>query len=233
MEKKIYTTQQEVLGKIHPALVFLNEFKISIHKDIQEDLFNLIREAKNNGFDLVPISGHRDYERQRTIWNEKSLGNRAVLDDLSQEINVHELSDKQKLKSLLRFSAIPGFSRHHWGTDLDVIDSASLADDYSLKLIPQECEQGGPFCDFHTWLTQQVLNKKSFNFYRPYKIDKGFISPEPWHISHRIISEDFQNQLTLDFFIDTIKNSDIELKEEILKDAKNIFNNYVINFDPY
>ena len=38
----------------------------------------------------------------------------------------------------MRWSAIPGSSRHHWGTDLDVYDAAAVTPDYQVQLTPQE-----------------------------------------------------------------------------------------------
>ena len=51
--------------------------------------------------------------------------------------------------------AIPGTSRHHWGTDLDVYDAAALPADYRLELSPAEVAPGGLFDSLHRWLDER------------------------------------------------------------------------------
>jgi len=42
------------------------------------------------------------------------------------------------VRAILHWSALPGASRHHWGTEIDVIDRAALADGRKAQLIPAE-----------------------------------------------------------------------------------------------
>ena len=94
------------------------------------------------------------------------------------------LSAEQQLHAILRFSAIPGTSRHHWGTDLDVFDAAALPQDYQLQLSPQEVAPGGMFDPLHCWLDQRMAAGEVHGFFRPYGQDRGGVAPERWHLSY-------------------------------------------------
>jgi len=43
------------------------------------------------------------------------------------------LRASEKIASILRWSALPGTSRHHWGTDLDIIDAKALTAEMKVQ----------------------------------------------------------------------------------------------------
>ena len=92
--------------------------------------------AKNAGFNLQPASTFRDFERQKLIWNAKFNGERKVHDDKGNAIELEGLSDWQKCQAILRWSAVPGASRHHWGTEIDFFDPDVLPEGKKLMLEP-------------------------------------------------------------------------------------------------
>ncbi|MCB9651596.1 MAG: M15 family metallopeptidase [Deltaproteobacteria bacterium] len=69
------------------------------------------------------------------------------------------------LRAILNWSALPGGSRHHWGTEMDVVDLAAVPPDYRVRLLPDEVAPGGPFHPLHQWLDE---NLERFGFFRPY-----------------------------------------------------------------
>ena len=150
--------------------------------------------ALSNQIDLTLASSFRSFERQRLIWNRKFSGESPVFDyDGSKIAHWSELSDLQKCISILRWSALPGASRHHWGTDLDVYSKNKLPLGYQLQLIPEEyCEQG-IFHELTTWLDQNMVN---FGFYRPYALDLGGVSAESWHLSFYPESSELLKQIS-------------------------------------
>ena len=78
------------------------------------------------------------------------------------------------------YSALPGASRHHFGTDLDIYDTRPIDDDYQLQLTPDEYSTMAHLLSLR-WLEH---NLEKYGFYRPYQEYKGGVAPEPWHISH-------------------------------------------------
>ena len=70
--------------------------------------------AKKEGIILEIVSGYRSYDRQKSIWNRKYKSNEAS-----------GLSPKKNIHKIIEYSTLPGTSRHHWGTDVDIIDGAT------------------------------------------------------------------------------------------------------------
>ena len=105
----------------------------------------LQEDARAAGFELAIASSFRSYSRQLAIWNGKASGQRRVHDDAGRDVDVTALAPGDRLRAILRYSAIPGTSRHHWGTDLDVYDAAVVPAGYQLELSPQEVAPGGLF----------------------------------------------------------------------------------------
>jgi LAS superfamily LD-carboxypeptidase LdcB len=136
------------------------------------------------GFDLVAASTHRSFDRQLHIWNCKAAGIRPVFSDHGAEIDLQALSPAERVHAILRFSALPGASRHHWGTDLDVFDAAAVSGGYRVQLSPDEVEAGGPFAPLHDWLDACMSAGESEGFFRPYNVDRGGVAAERWHLSY-------------------------------------------------
>ena len=148
------------------------------------------------GFAPKVVSGFRDFERQRTIWNAKAKGLRPLLDSDGRELDVAQLSPAETAFAILRWSALPGGSRHHWGTDFDVIDAAAVPEDYRVQLTPEEVCDEGVFGSFHCWLDERIASGKSYGLFRPYAEDRGGVAPERWHLSYAPRAKEFQQLLS-------------------------------------
>ena len=153
-------------------------------------------DARKVGFELAIASSFRSFTRQLAIWNGKANGARPVHDDRGRVVEMAALPPLEQLYAILRYSAIPGASRHHWGTDLDIYDAAAVAPDYVLQLSPQEVAGGGVFDPLHCWLDEIITAGKSRGFYRPYARDHGGVAPERWHLSYAPLSTGCCEQLT-------------------------------------
>jgi LAS superfamily LD-carboxypeptidase LdcB len=140
--------------------------------------------AADAGFDLAAASAHRSFDRQLYIWNRKAAGIRPVFSDDGAEVDLQALSPSGRVHAILRYSALPGASRHHWGTDLDVFDAAAVGVDYCVRLSPDEVAAGGPFAPLHDWLDERMASGESEGFYRPYDVDRGGVATERWHLSY-------------------------------------------------
>ena len=169
---------------------------------------------------------HRSFQRQLVIWNEKVTGHRPLYSDNGTILNVRQLSERDLLYKILRWSALPGTSRHHWGTDIDVIDISSIPTNYQVKLIVDETQNGGIFSRLHQSL--DVICDETFDFFRPYSSDSGGVAPEPWHLSYRPIAEKYRQILTKDILADFLVNQPILLKYTIIEELDEIFSRFVI-----
>jgi hypothetical protein len=141
------------------------------------------------------------------------------------------LSAQDKLHAILRFSAIPGTSRHHWGTDLDIYDAAAMSPDYQLQLSPQEVAAGGLFDPLHCWLDERMAAGESRGFYRPYASDCGGVAPERWHLSYAPLSADYAQCCDGALFTDCWNCEEgaqaLLLREEIEANLDDILARYV------
>lgn len=169
---------------------------IKVHEAIVEPFKALRDRAANEGIDLAVASGFRSYHRQKTIFDEKWQGKRSVLSDDDSLLDRSEFEDSDWLDRILRFSALPGTSRHHWGTDIDVFDRAALSTGQQPALLPSEYQATGVFSRLGEWLQQHTARDSAEGFFRPYDIDTGGVSVEPWHLSFRPTAERFAEQMS-------------------------------------
>jgi LAS superfamily LD-carboxypeptidase LdcB len=191
----------------------------------------LQKDARQAGFELVIASSYRPFARQLAIWNGKASGARPVYDDQGQQVSIEQLSSTEQLHAILRFSAIPGTSRHHWGTDLDVFDAGAVATGYQVQLSVQEVEAGGVFDPLHRWLDARMAAGDSHGFYRPYDKDRGGVAPERWHLSYAPLSvtctANWCSEMLLSCWEGQALPEELLLRAEIEADLTGIIAQYV------
>ena len=138
--------------------------------------------AAQDNVDMQIVSSYRGFDRQLQIWQNKWIGKATLLDADENKLDTSSLSDQQKILAILTWSALPGASRHHWGTDLDVYDKNSVEHaQHDFQLVCSEYDQG-PCSKLNHWLTEHAIK---FGFDRPYAQYKGGIAREPWHLSFK------------------------------------------------
>lgn len=135
--------------------------------------------AKQDGIHLKIVSSYRSYFDQKRIWNRKY-----------KAFTKEGLSPKEAIKKIITYSTLPGTSRHHWGTDIDIIDSIPKVN--GDVLLAKHFE-GGSYQKLYQWLK---LHAASFGFELVYTNQddrKGFFY-EPWHYSFASLSKPFLTQ---------------------------------------
>ncbi|WP_325891922.1 M15 family metallopeptidase [Grimontia sp. NTOU-MAR1] len=198
---------------------------LMLHKEVQADFLALQSSAEKAGFELTIASSFRDFNRQQMIWDNKFNGLRPMLDGNGNPLDTSQLNDDDKVRAILRWSALPGASRHHWGTDIDIYARNLLPEGISIQLEPWEYLTGHqkPFFD---WL---LANMKTHGFYLPYREDRGGVAFEPWHISHIPTTQGALDILTPDALRTAIASSNIAGRETVLNQLDWIYSQYVSN----
>ena len=171
-EKKMYLTgkfdplQREDFVLI-PTQYVLGGNKMYLRKETLDAFLKMAEIAKEDKIDLKIASATRNFDYQKDIWNKKWSGTTIVDgEDLSKSIP----DEQERFKKILEYSAVPGTSRHHWGTDID-ISNVNL-EYFKTKAGKKE----------YDWLTK---NAPLFGFCQTYNL-KGSVRPtgyneEKWH----------------------------------------------------
>lgn len=184
-----------------------------VDQEIVPDLQRLIAAAREEGFELRIESAYRSFEKQLSIWNRKASGQLPLLSE--KGIPMERPSDEEELMyAILTWSALPGASRHHLGTDIDVVDGASCPEGYEVQLTPDECT--GMFAKFHQFLTERMEQENAFGFSRVFIPGRGKIRPEGWHIAHLPTSRKRLETFSLATLRNIYENSEMACKKVVL-----------------
>ena len=219
---------RQLTGRDRGHLVALEEPRCILHKAVVRPFLAMRDAAAGAGFDLIPVSSFRDFERQRAIWNAKFRGERPALDKAGRRVNMAALAPGARVETILLWSALPGMSRHHWGSDVDVADGHAMAAGYSLRLELDEYRRGGPFAALSAWL---AANMRRFGFYRPYTRRGSGVQPEPWHLSYAPVARPALAKMTLALLAEAIAGEGVEGEAEILSRLPVIRERYLLDVD--
>lgn len=198
---------------------------IKLHPDVIAPLRALQDSARQAGFDLQVCSGFRSFDRQLTIWNEKLAGQRPVFNAEGRRLQLETLTPWEQVQVVLRYSALPGASRHHWGSDLDIYDAAALPDGYRLQLTEVEVEPGGIMAPLHDWLDKKLQD--SDDFFRPYVKDNGGIAPERWHLSYKPVANLFSERINVRLLSEVILGANMQQRDTVLAHLEEIFARFI------
>lgn len=138
--------------------------------------FGAMRKAAlQDGVELIIVSAFRNFSRQKAIWEAKWNGKRLL--EGKENAKTHYPDPANRARAILRYSSMPGTSRHHWGTDLDLnrLNNNYFASGEGLKI--------------YEWLK---ANAATYGFCQPYTA-KGPQRPngyeeEKWHWSYMPLS---------------------------------------------
>ena len=173
------------------------------------------------------VSSFRDFDRQTAIFNRKWAGQAQLLDTNGDELPFEALSDNEKLHAILTWSALPGGSRHHWGSDIDVYDKAAVSQwDGDFQLVETEYAADGPCYPLAQWLNENMAH---YGFTLPFAHYCGGVAREPWHLSHADSANLFEKQRNLASLVTAIENSDLEGKSTVLDHIHMIYRRYILN----
>jgi len=170
-------TQRQLFGLEKPmGLVQDPDSKQWALDEVMKAFRALQREGETFGWRSVIVSGYRSFSGQRHLWNKKF---KRVWDDA-------ELDGTHCVRSVFEYTTLPGFSRHHWGTELDL-------GEYHIRHHAQVPlgKQRPKMEDFYAWLD---VHAPKFGFCKVYKGVLGAIQEEPWHWSYRRYASLFQKQ---------------------------------------
>jgi LAS superfamily LD-carboxypeptidase LdcB len=219
----------ELTGRARTHVVQRDDLKAAAHPQALDAFLAMKADASRVGIDMAITSGFRDFAAQQRIWNMKWRGERPLLDADGHERDRAGLAPLDIMQAILCWSALPGASRHHWGTELDVVDRAAMPEGYRVQLVPAEAAPGGLFHPLHRWLD---ANMHRYGFFRPYRTFRGGVLPEAWHLSYAPVADSALAALTPALLHEAIATNDVLGKELILDRIAELHARYVANVDP-
>ncbi len=218
----------ELTGRARTHVIDLIEPACSLHFEVVASWLAMRDAAAVDGIDLQVRSSFRDFTTQLAIWNSKWRGERPLYDREGRLLRRDQLNDSQAVDAILFWSALPGGSRHHWGSDLDVVDAAAIPPGYKVELLPSEYARGGLFEKLTRWLDAHM---HEFGFFRPYRTERGGVSPEPWHLSYAPVSLPALESLSLSTLRHVLEASEIEGKAHVLTRLPEIYTRFLLSID--
>ena len=169
-----------IMGKFDPsknasfvkiAPPYADRTGLFLRKEVYDKFKEMHIAAKKEGIRLIIRSATRSFYAQKAIWEGKWTGKRK----LEGGIDASKVFPNPKTRALkiLEFSSMPGTSRHHWGTDIDLNNFTNA---YFEK---------GKGLQEYQWLQK---NAASFGFCQVYtpkdaQRPKGY-EEEKWHWSY-------------------------------------------------
>lgn len=167
-------SRDQLIGKDESSIVG-NSYTTKMHKETSAAFQKMKATALAEGINIELVSAYRSFQRQKEIFEGKY-----------KRFTAQGLNPIKAIEKIIEYSTIPGTSRHHWGTDIDIIDANAKPRPKSV-LQPELFHGEGLFCKLKDWLNE---NANSFGFYEVYTDNpkrKGF-KYEPWHFSYAPVS---------------------------------------------
>ena len=162
-----------------------------LRKDAFEAFATMKKGAQKDGVSLTIISAARSFNHQKRIWEAKWTGGKRVGGkNLAEAIP----NPKKRAYEILKYSSMPGTSRHHWGSDIDI-----------NSLSPSYFESGKGKNEYE-WLRD---NAYDFGFCQVYSEKgedrKNGYEEEKWHWSYVPAARKYEH-----FYHNRIRNEHIQ-----------------------
>ncbi len=145
-----------------------------LRRETADAITRLITAAKADGLTFRVVSATRNFDRQAQIWGAKWRGERTLSNGVN--LGTADLSDSAKARMILLYSSMPGTSRHHWGTDLD------------LNVLEPAYWTSGKGAKEYAWLQAHAAE---YGFFQPYTSKangRTGYEEERWHWSYGPLS---------------------------------------------
>jgi LAS superfamily LD-carboxypeptidase LdcB len=179
----------------HPDFVIIDTMHadrpgLYLHKETYTAFKLMYDAAKAEGIVLQIRSATRNFQAQKGIWERKWTGETLI--ENGQNASSAYPDPAVRATMILKYSSMPGSSRHHWGTDID------------LNAFDNSWFSSGTGLQIYEWLTQHA---RRFGFCQPYSA-KGPNRPygfeeERWHWSYMPLSQPL-TQMAKDSLKDTM-----------------------------
>ncbi len=186
-----------------------------LRREALNALLKMIKDLQKEGLTITVHSATRNFDYQRRIWERKWY---ELVQERFPTKNSLSFEDSMTIaRTILRWSSMPGTSRHHWGTEIDInsFDNSYFETGEGQRL--------------YQWLR---IHAPSYGFCQPYTA-KDSTRPygyeeERWHWSYMPLS-----QLCTQWYADSVYARDIRgFVGDNMVDTLQIIRKYVLGIAP-
>jgi len=171
---------EEHAGFVEVDTMYADRKGLFLREDTYEAFQQMFDHALKDGVRLTIRSATRNFTYQKGIWERKWKGETKLNGGMAATEIQNPVT---RALTILKYSSMPGTSRHHWGTDIDLnaFNNTYFSSGDGLKL--------------YNWLQE---NAHSYGFCQPYtkkddRRDSGY-EEEKWHWSYLPVSRVLTNQ---------------------------------------
>ena len=200
-----------IMGQFDPSthpdfvlvdLQYADKEGMYLRKDAYNAFLQMYEHALRDSIQLQIRSATRNFYAQKRIWEGKWTGERLI--ESGENLALTTPDSVERAKKILRYSSMPGSSRHHWGTDID------------LNNFENDWFASGEGLKMYNWLVEHA---HEYGYCQPYTAGRphGYFE-ERWHWSYTPVSarltayakENLKNELITGFLgSETAKDIDI------------------------
>ncbi|MDG4950770.1 M15 family metallopeptidase [Weeksellaceae bacterium KMM 9724] len=177
----------------------LSSKSIYVRKETLNAFLEMAKQAEKDGIKLTVISGARNFNHQKSIW-ERKWNSSNIKDPVA------------RAKDILRYSSMPMTSRHHWGTDIDInsLQNSYFESGKGLKEYKWLVENGPKYGFCQVYTDKKEKNRKGYEM-------------EKWHWSYMPLASQLLSQYKKELSYDQISGFE---GSEVAKDL-DVINVYV------
>ena len=137
--------------------------------------------AALEGHDIRILSATRNFDYQSAIWTAKWTGKRLLSDGTNAALDIAD--PIERALRILEYSAMPGTSRHHWGTDIDI------------NALENAYFESGDGRALFKWMEEHAAEYGYCRPYTAFREDRttGY-NEEKWHWSYTPLSSKFLSE---------------------------------------
>ncbi len=202
-------SKEELIGTFNPAKhpnfkpvpsKFTQKTNIYLRIEVLQQFDQMFQSAARDGIALEIVSATRNYDYQKGIWERKWKRSKYM-----------GWQNMEKVLDIMKYSSMPGTSRHHWGTDIDL---NALNNDYF---------ETGKGQELYRWLVECAPNYGFHQVYTSKEQGRTGYQEEKWHWSYLPLSTEMLKQ-----YNEKIQSSDLPPFSGVEQiDSLKIFQEYV------
>lgn len=213
-----------IMGKFEPErhdsfieipMKYADRSGMYMRKEALEAFVKMYDAALLSGVNMQIKSATRNFDYQKGIWERKYTGETILSDGTNVAKDISQVEDK--CLKILEFSSMPGTSRHHWGTDIDI-------NSFNNEYFDQ-----GEGKKVYEWMLEYASSFGYCQPYTPHSLDRphGY-HEEKWHWSYMPISRELSRQAEIALTDDMIQGF---LGSEASKNIQ-VVDKYVLGINP-